>query len=195
MAESTVAEQRARELIDALWNDGEVGERIQKAAKERWPEIPVAREFVEPLLSPLKKQNDDLAAELKAIREERDADRKAADERKAEAEKKSFEEQIEQARKNYNLTEEGFDKMVARMKLTGNYSDPDAAAAWVASKTPAPSPINTPSFGPQSLNLFGSQSADENMAALHRDPMGYMDSQLNEFVRDPDRYVRETFGA
>ena len=36
---------------------------------------------------------------------------------------------IEAARNAYNLTDEGLDKMVARMKETGNYTDPDAAAA------------------------------------------------------------------
>ncbi len=193
MAEATLAQQRAAELLEGLWNDPEIGAKIQKAAKDKYSDVKTIDDAVAPVLEPLRKQNEALAAELKSLREEREAEKKAAEERKAEAEKQSFQQQIEAARKNYSLTDEGFDKMVERMKATGNYTDPDAAAAWVASKNP-PAAVKGPTFGPQSLNLYGSQKADENMAALHRDPQAYMDAQLSEFISDPDRYVRETFG-
>ena len=69
----------------------------------------------------------------------------------------------------------------------------EAAAAWVASKTP-PKQTAGPTWAPQSLNLFGSKNYDENLASLHRDPQGFMDQQLTEFVSDPDKYVADTFG-
>ena len=56
--------------------------------------------------------------------------------------------------------------MVARMKETGNYADADAAAAWVASKTPAAAPAG-PTWRSQDLNLFGSKDKDETLAKLH----------------------------
>lgn len=190
----TQADIRARELLDALWNDADVGRVIQAKAKERWSDIPTIDELAQPVVAPLKKELDTLQSELKTLREEREAEAKAAQERADAAQKRTFEEAIEAARRNYNLTDEGFDKMVARMKETGNYQDPDAAAAWVASKNPPPSQPSSQSFGPQALNFWGSQKHDDALADLHRDPMGYMDAQLNDFVRDPDRYVRETFG-
>ena len=131
---------------------------------------------------------------MKTFREEREADRKSAREREDEAQKLSFQEQIAKARDAYSLTDEGFDKMVERMKATGNYSDPEAAAAWVSSKNPPPPPPG-PTFGPQSLNLFGSQKPDENLALLHRDPERYADEQFALFSQDPDAYVKETFGG
>ena len=196
MAEATVAQQRAAALVDALWNDSTFGNEIQKRAKEMFPEagIRTADETFEPAVAPIRKQLEATSAELKALREERDAEKKASEERAAEAQKKSFEDQINAARNSYNLTDEGFDKMVARMKETGNYTDPDAAAAWVASKNP-PAPVNTPTFGPQALNFWGAEKRDESLAELHRDPQRYMDDQLAQFVRDPDRYVQETLGG
>ena len=194
MAEATAAQIRAAELLETLWHDGEIGERIQKAAKAKWDDVKTTGEAFAPIVAPLKAGQDALAAELKAIREERAAERNANEDRGNEVQKKTFQASLEDARKSYNLTEEGFDKMVERMKTTSNYSDPEAAAAWVASKTP-PVRVDGPTFGPQSLNLYGSQKADENMASLHRDPQRYMDEQLSEFVRDPDRYVRETMGG
>ena len=196
MAEATPAQIRAEQLVNKLWRDQELGSKVQKLAKETFPdaEIHTVDETLAPALAPLKAQNDTLAAELKAMREEREAERKAAKERADEEQKISFQDQIAKARDAYSLTDEGFDKMVARMKATGNYQDPEAAAAWVSSKEPPP-PAPGPTFGPQSLNLFGSQKADENLALLHRDPERYADEQFALFQQNPDKYVAETFGG
>jgi len=196
MAEATAAQIRAEQLVNKLWRDKEVGSKVQKLAKETFPdaEIHTVDETLEPVLAPFRAQNDALAAELKAMRDEREADRKAAKERADEDQKLSFQAQISKARDAYNLTDEGFDKMVERMKATGNYQDPEAAAAWVSSKEPPPPPPG-PTFGPQALNLFGSQKADESLALLHNDPERYADEQFALFQRDPDAYVRETFGG
>ena len=196
MAEATAAQIRAEQLVNKLWRDGKLGADVQKLAKETFPdaEIHTVDETLAPVLAPFRAQNEALAAELKAMREEREADRKAAKDRADEYQKISFQAQISKARDDYNLTDEGFDKMVERMKSTGNYQDPEAAAAWVSSKEPPPPPPG-PTFGPQSLNLFGTQKADENLALLHRDPERYADEQFALFQSDPDKYVAETFGG
>ena len=192
MAEVTPEHERALALVNSLWNDGELGMKLQRKAKEAFPDIRTTDEAYAPVRAEFAAQMAAQAKELEEMRAERAAEKKAREERDAEKQKKSFEAAINDARNSYNLTDEGFDKMVARMKETGNYTDPESAAAWVASKTP-PKPVSGPSFGPQDLNLFGSAKADEKMAALHRDPQRYMDTELTEFMNDPDRYVRETF--
>ena len=192
MAEITPEHERALALVNSLWNDGELGMKLQRKAKEAFPDIRTTDEAYAPVRAEFETRMAAQAKELDEMRAERAAEKKAREERDAEKQKKSFEAAINDARNSYNLTDEGFDKMVARMKETGNYTDPESAAAWVASKTP-PKPVSGPSFGPQDLNLFGSAKADEKMAALHRDPQRYMDMELTEFVNDPDRYVRETF--
>ncbi len=96
---------------------------------------------------------------------------------------------LDAARNKYNLTSDGFDKMVERMKTTGNYADAEASAAWVAQQTP-PTKAPTPGWAPKSMNLFGTKDGrDEKFKLLHEDPMGFMDAELQEFVRDPDAYV------
>ncbi len=196
MAEATTAQIRAEQLVNKLWRDGKLGADVQKLAKETFPdaEIHTVDETLAPVLAPFRAQNEALAAELKAMREEREAERKAAKERADEEQKASFQDQIAKARNAYNLTDEGFDKMVERMKATGNYQDPEAAAAWVSSKEPPPPPPG-PTFGPQALNLFGSQKFDEKRALLHHDPEAYADAEFAEFARDPDAYTAETFGG
>lgn len=190
MTEATEAQRRAEELINALWHDSEVGKKIQTLAKSKWSDVKTADELVAPYLDPVMARAKSLEEELKTMREERAAEKEAA---KEAASRKKLEDSIEAARAAYNLTEEGFNQMIDRMKTTGNYTDAEAAAAYVASKAP-PAKVAGPTWGPQNLNLFGSNQADEKMAHLHRDPQGYMDSELTAFVNDPDAYVRDTLG-
>ena len=193
-AGASVAEKRAHELLLALWNDKDVGARIQAKAKEKWPEdVTTSQERLDPYLQPLLDGQKALQDQLKKFEEDREADRKAAKERDDASNQKNFEDSIAKASKAYNLTAEGFELMVKRMKDTGNYGDPEAAAAWVASKTP-PEPGPAKKFGPQNINLFGTHERDERLAELHRDPLAYMDRELAEFVSDPDKYTRETLG-
>ena len=190
MAEATEAQIRALAALEKLWNDGDVGPALQRKVKEIYPDAKTNDDVFGPVVAPLKAENEKLAAKLAKLEEDRAAERK---EREDAAMKRSLDEALTEARQKYNLTEEGFDKMVARMKETGNYGDAEAAAAWVASKTP-PAPAAGPSWKPQSMNLFGSKKFDEALADLHRDPGEYMDNQLAMFVSDPDAYVAETFG-
>jgi hypothetical protein len=131
-------------------------------------------------------------AKLAAIEEERRSEREAAE---ATRQKASLEDAINGARQKYSLTDEGFDKMVTRMKETANYTDADAAAAWVAQQTPAVQ-TKRADWMPRKANFLGSSELNENpdFKLLHTNPDRYLDSQLERFVNDPDAYVAETFG-
>ncbi len=187
---ATEAQIRALAILEDSWNDPDFGALLQKKVKAKFPDAKTNDDVFGPIIAPVQARADKLEKELEKLREERAEERKVADEAKL---KQSLDDALGAARQRYNLTEEGFDKMVARMKETGNYADAEAAAAWVASKTPA-APVAGPSWKPQSMNLFGSKKYDEALADLHRDPGEYMDNQLAEFVRDPDAYVAETNG-
>jgi hypothetical protein len=191
MAEATPAQIRALEVLEDSWNDPEFGPALQRKVKAKFPDAKTNDDVFGPIVAPLKVENERLAKKLEKLEEERAEEREAAEKARM---KQALDESLLSARKAYNLTDEGFDKMVARMKETGNYADAESAAAWVASKTP-PAPVAGPSWKPQSMNLFGSKKYDEAMAELHRDPQEYMDSQLAQFVSDPDGYVAETFGG
>jgi hypothetical protein len=191
MAEATQAQIRAAELLESLWNDAEVGEKVRKAAKAKFSDTKIVDDVVAPFVEPLR-------AESKALKDRLDKMEADAAAERAEREKTTtqanFEQAIAAARQNYNLTDEGFDKMIARMKETGNYADADAAAAWVASKTP-PVAVPGPTWAPQDMNYFGTKNHDDALAELHRNPIKYQDDQLAEFYKNPDKFVQETLGG
>ena len=190
MTPEQIALHRSKELIDALWNDGEVGKKIQQAAKAKWNDIKTTDDVMSPIIEPHLNKMKALEEKYEKLLEERMEEKRATEDERV---KVKLEEQLEKARRDYNLTEEGFNQMIDRMKSTGNYSDAEAAAAYVASKAP-PAKVAGPTWAPQDLDLFGSKNRNDALVDLHRDPMGYMDSQLSEFVSDPDKYVRDTFG-
>jgi len=193
MAEATQSQIRAEELLNELLRDGDVGGKVRKIAKAKFPDSRIVdiESIAEPLVAPLKAENDALKARLDKIEAERQKDAEEAEKRAAQT---NLEQALAKARQDYNLTDEGFDKMVARMKETGNYADADAAAAWVASKTPPAAPSG-PTWRSQDLNLFGTKDRNEELAKLHRDPIGFQDDQIEAFLRDPDGFTRETLGV
>jgi len=190
MTPEQTALYRSKELIDALWNDGEVGKKIQAAAKAKWNDVKTTEDMISPIVEPHLVKLRAMEEKYERILEERLEEKRANEDERV---KVKLEEQLEKARRDYNLTEEGFNQMIDRMKSTGNYSDAEAAAAYVASKAP-PAKVAGPTWAPQDLDLFGSKNRNDALVELHRDPMGYMDSQLTEFAADPDKYVRDTLG-
>ena len=192
MSEATQAQIRAAELLEELTRDSEVGAKIRSVIKTKFPDSQAARldDIAEPLVAPLKKENAALKERLDKLEADRLAEKEDAEKRAAQT---NLEQALAKARQDYSLTDEGFDKMVARMKDTGNYADADAAAAWVASKTPPAAPVG-PTWRSQDLNLFGSHDKDEALVKLHRDPIGFQDDQIEEFLRNPDQFTRETLG-
>ena len=121
-----IALQRSKELIDALWNDSEVGQKIQATAKAKWNDIKTTEDILNPIVQPHVEKMQQLEKKYEELLKEREEEKRASDDEKA---RRKLEDQLEDARRKYNLTEEGFNQMVERMKSTGNYSDAEAAAA------------------------------------------------------------------
>jgi hypothetical protein len=184
MAEATTPQNdprlvRAGALLDKLWNDPKVGAAIRASAKEMYPETAVPED--NPVFVALRDENAALKARFDKMEEDRAAERKAAAEKQADAD---IGAKLEAARTKFSLTQEGFEKMVQRMKDTQNYTDAEAAAAWVASQSPPVSPTKGPSWAPQSLNLYGSKTPDDNFALLHKDPEAYFDATVAEILAE-----------
>ena len=193
MTDAVNVDERMKAVFEALWNDGKVGASVRAKAKELYPDVTLPEDALAPIVGPVQERLDTLAKELA---EEREARAKERQEREESRQRETLESALTNSRQRYGLTDEGFDKMVARMKETGNYTDTDAAAAWVAQQTP-PQNVRKADWLPKKMDLFGSarERADETFRQLHTDPNGYLDAQLQEFVSDPDRYVRETLAA
>jgi len=184
--------RRAFEALEKrLWNDAKIGPEVQKIIKEMYPDAKTNADVFDPVVAPLRERLDALAEENKKLREDREAEKRAQQEA---AQKQNLESALDAARKAYQLTPEGFDMMVSRMKETGNYGDAEAAAAWVAAKT-QPKEVKGPSIGPAKLDVYGVGKKDDSWAKVHHDPGQYVEDQLREFVANPDKYVADTFGA
>jgi len=186
---ATPNQLRAELLLEDLWKDPEFGPKLRVKAKAKFNDIQIPEDLVEPALVDIRKQNETLQAQLGAVVE------KLNKREEKEAEERTFREMeasVNAAVNKYGLTEEGRGRMLDRMKETKAF-DVEAAAAFVAHATP-PAPTSGPSWAPQKANFYGSADADKAFEKLHRDPIGYMDDELNQFVRDPDKYTAETFG-
>ena len=178
--------QRAYDLVNALWNDGEVGAKIRSTAKTRY-NIQLPDDAVDARIDPLNKKIADLE---KTLADERAERAKKADEEQTNRHRNDIESALNSARQKYNLTQEGFDKMVSRMKETQNFSDAEAAAAWVVSNEP-PSPSVGPSWIPKHIDLKGNLDK-ETVKLLHDDPLAYEEKELTEFMKNPEKYTAET---
>lgn len=185
-----IAAERVSFLADKLWNDKELGPKVQAFAKTIYPDATIEADKVEPWVAPLREQNEKLSKQIEALLADRETEKKAAEAQKGE---QSFKAMLDKVRKDYSLTDEGIDQVVARMKEAGAY-DVEAAAALVARQTPKPETPG-PGWAPERMNLFGSRKYDEAFKALHDDPADYMDQQLAEFAQNPDQYVQDTFGG
>ena len=139
------------------------------------------------MLEPFK---NELAEIKKTLAEEREARAKEKTEAEEGKSKRSLQDALEAARSSRNLTDEGFDKMVARMKETQNFTDAEAAADWVLAREPPPKAPG-PSWAPQALDMQGTMDK-ERVKLLHNDPEAYRDAEISEFLKDPDKYTRET---
>lgn len=185
-----IAAERVSFLADKLWNDKELGPKVQAFAKTIYPDATIEADKVEPWVAPLREENAKLLERLTKLEADRAEEKKTSEAQKGE---QSFKAMLDKVRKDYSLTDEGIDQVVARMKEAGAY-DVEAAAALVARQTPKPETPG-PGWSPEHMNLFGSRKRDEAFAELHNDPVDYMDQELRKFSQNPDQYVLDTFGG
>ena len=188
--DEVAAWKRAYELVSDKWNDPSIGKTLREAAKQKFPDVPAVPgldERIDPILAPMRAENESMRNAMAAMQAERAAEKKAAEDAALQA---KLSNSIDAAVNKFGLTDEGRAKMMERMQQTGNYGDPEAAAAWFVQSNPPPPPPG-PTWSPQDLNLFGSKETDERFALLHKDPTGkFFDAEMAEFYRDPDGYTR-----
>src|SRR5262249_55162173 len=99
---------------------------------------------------------------------------------KAEAE---FAKEVESVKKKYKLTQEGMEKVFARMRDKNN-PDVESAAAWVTDHEVKSAPVASSSYSPQNMDMWGSSSGDKEWEALNRDPVRWGDNTITEMVND-----------
>ena len=180
MAEATEAQIRAEKLFLALMKNPKANPIVRAQAKEIFDDVEFPEDQLDPVIDPLREETKSLRDELAALKAERLKER---EDMELDRQKGNLEKALNDARSRYNLTDDGFDKMVTRMKETGNYTDADAAAAWVAQSAPKPVSARA-SYGPSTIDLYGSgrESSDERVRLLHTNPERFFDTEVESIL-------------
>jgi len=175
-------------LADALWNDPKVGMTIKERYKEmnpnaNIPEVVVAqssRKVEQDLIAKIEAKEKAVDDKISAW-EKKNADKEAADESKqAEA---SFASEVEATKAKYKLTQEGMEKVFARMKEKNN-PDVEAAAAWVTDHEVKAAP--TSGYNDSAFNPYGSKSEDKSWELLNKNPFDgkFAEQEINRIAQD-----------
>lgn len=191
--------QQSRDLLAAVWGDPSLRAGVRKHLKDKFPDRRLPDDDFEAISAPLradidnlKKQNQELLDTLK----KRDED---ASKRETERRDLDYAASLKKAREQFALTDEGFDKMVAHMKATGNYTDPMGAAAFIVSQTPPALPPG-PLYGSGYVNFAGSAEVSDNKRykLLHSGqdgPAKYLEAEIRDaFGPNAKDYVAREMG-
>ena len=190
---------QSRALLDAAWKDPSLRSGLRKHIKEKFPDRHLVDDDFDAVSAPLKAQLDAQSAkidELLGTLKQRDED---AAKRDAERRDVDYEANLKAARQKFALTDEGFEQMVARMKATGNYTDPDAAAAYIVSQAPPAIPTG-PMYGSGYVNFANSAevSDDARYKLLHSGqdgPAKYLEAEIRDcFGPNGKDYVAREMG-
>ncbi len=182
---------RAKAIVDRLWSDrSEAGKKVKATAKELFPDIVIPDDPLDEAIAPLREQITALQTTLA----ERDAKEAEAQQKALEARTETeFMTKLNAAKSEFSLSEAGVDAVVARMKETGNYTDPQAAAAYVLRGEKPVDTAGAAMLGPQAVDFFGKKTAEdeERMKLLYSDPAdGFIDYEIAKMAADPDKYAR-----
>jgi hypothetical protein len=171
--------QKSKKLLDQFWNDPEEGLAFKRKMKKFMPdasipELEVADSVVKPLTEQLARQAD----ENKALRERLDGWEKK---QKDSQEESDLAKSLETVKSKFHFTDEGMNKVIARMKEKSN-PDAEAAAAWVASQEKKAAPIQGSGLSHTNLNLYGSNEADESWKDLNMNPEKWMVKEAEKIM-------------
>lgn len=159
-------------LNNELWNDPKLGMQVKELVKEKYPNANIPE--LDAIRS-VKKSEDEILVKVdaanKAALDRIEAFEKAQKERdekdiNAKAERE-FANDVEATKKKYQLTQEGMEKVFARMKEKNN-PDVEAAAAWVTDHEPKQDPLMGSNISPANMDLFGSSSGDKEFEEINK---------------------------
>ena len=190
MAEISDAElatlQRAKSLLDTLYSDGDMGMDFKRMLKKKFPDARIPElDIVDKERKAIDEKINPIAEENKKLKER--LEKWETDQRNKE-EEGALKATLSDVQKKYGFTEEGMQKVIARMKDKNN-PDAESAAAFIKSQEPKPQTIKSSNYLPQDMNLFGSsqKSDDESIKALHMDPRKWQDNEIASILNEFDQ--------
>jgi hypothetical protein len=191
--------QRSRDLIARAWSDPNLRPGLKAHVKAVMPDYRLPDDDFEVLTAPIRQQNEALAKQVGDLVEtlkKRDEDAAKRDQEHRDAQ---YAERFEAACQRFNLTDEGRQKVIDRMKETGAYGDPLAAAAYIVSQEPPAAPTGA-LWGNNTLNFAASaeKSDTERYKLLHSGldgPGKYLEAEIRDaFGPNSKEYVAREMG-
>jgi len=178
--------RQAKGLLDGLWNNPANGTKFKRLLKETNPKLSIPEiDIVDEAKRPIDEKLSAFEEGFKKIHERLDAKEKTDKEQKEE---RDLRKELDDVRGKFNLTDEGFNKVIQRMKDKKSY-DPEAAAAWVVAQEPKVTPAGESKLGlPGKINLYGSAKEDKDWADLNKDPMSFFDSTVEDVFNNPQKF-------
>ena len=180
--------QRGAALLERMLGDPRTAADAERLVQTINPEAQFPlRDQREALMAPVR---GELERERKAreVLEARLAEREAREAAEAQSRQEAaMMDRIQSVKTKRGLSDEAMERVYARMREQ-NSPDVEAAAAYVADSLPKPGPQTGAydRFLPQTVDPFGSTSGDEQWAALHKNPDGWLTDKLRSIAHDPE---------
>lgn len=191
--------QRSRDLIARAWADPNLRPGLKAHVKAVMPDYRLPDDDFEVLTAPIRQQNEALAKQVGDLVDTLKKRDEAAEKREQESRDALYANKFEAACQRFNLTDEGRQKVIDRMKETGAYSDPLGAAAFIVSQEPPAVPSGS-LWGNNTLNFAGSaeKSDVERYKLLHSGldgPSRYLEAEIRDaFGPNSKEYVAREMG-
>jgi len=187
-AADLAAYKKAMSLLDKLTGDKKDGLGIQRKLKEIDPSLNLPGIDVgDAVVAPIREELTSTRAQLDALIAERAKEKEAAENYKLE---RGLRDSIGRAKDKYKLSQEATDNLIKFMQEKGVADAELAAPAYLETLPKPPAPIKPNSFMPTSANLFGTgddRGTDENIAALHRDPIKWFDQEALKIYNETNQ--------
>jgi len=177
--------KKAVGLLNQLTTDKTSGIQIQRKLKEFDPSLNLPGIDVgDAVVAPIREELSATQAQIKALQDERAAEKLAAENSKME---RQLRDSIGRAQAKYKLSPEATDNLVKFMHEK-NVADAEIAAPAYLETLPKPPAPNKPNaFAPQYAHLYGTgddRGSDENIAALHKDPVKWFDNEVMKILNE-----------
>lgn len=179
-AEEARVNQQAKALLDALWNNAEHGQAFKKLIKAVNPRVSIPEvDIPDAVTKPYDEKIAAQAEEIAALRKALEDDQKA---RKERDEENDLVSKFDRIRKEYDLTDDGMDK-VRKLMVDRQIPDPEAAAALYLRQTP-PAPSQPSTVAPPRWDFQHVNDDDADQKLLWSNPEAWADREAAAVMQE-----------
>lgn len=178
--------QNAYSMLNKLYNHPEKAMEFKKLAKEAGYKVPEI-DTIERVTKPYDEKLAAFEEKSKKFMERMD---KWENDNLSAKEENALRAELDSIQKKEGFTDEGMKKVIDRMREKNN-PDVEAAAAWVKSKEPKPTPTtNTHNFAQSKFKgsslTGGGEEGEKAWDSLTKNPDDYFDSIVNDVLNNPE---------